>query len=213
MSKMALRSDWAIFSANSNDVDEQIVTALSNCFLNFTAPDGACVAASKLFELNAFEIDRELFKLAQELELSKITEDRIAADYLEELVFKPLEAARNLAASDVQAATQEYQSAIKHEEVGDINMVDLKAAATRLADRQINAIRADMNYRQRRQEVDAQSRRWQAEREDLEKRIELGKLMKDLYSFDAPANGRVEFFTAAGMFVEEGDPICRFIPD
>lgn len=212
MSKTALRSDWGIFSASSSDVGGQIIAALSNCFLNFSAPDGACAAGSRLFELNTFEIDRELFKLKQERELSRITEDRIAADYLEELVFRPLQAARNLAASDVQAAMEEYQGAIERNEIGDMTMIDVKAAETRLADRQINAIRADMNYRQRRQEVDAQSRRWQAEREDLDKRIELGKLMKELYSFDAPSDGQVEFFTAAGMFVEEGDPICRFLP-
>jgi hypothetical protein len=212
-SKAALRSDWAIFSGSSNDAEAQIITALSNCFLNFSTLDGACAAGSKLFELNTFEIDREIFKLRQEFELSEITEDRIAADYLEELVFRPLQAAKNLAASDVQAATEEYEGAIMRHEVGDLTIVDVKLAQARLAERQVNAVRADMNLQQRRQEVNAQARRWKAEREDLLKRIELGKLMKDLFSFNAPSNGQVEFFTAAGMFVEEGDPICRFIPN
>lgn len=166
-----------------------------------------------MFELNTFEIDREIFKLRQEFELSEITEDRIAADYLEELVFRPLQAAKNLAASDVQAATEEYEGAIMRHEVGDLTIVDVKLAQARLAERQVNAVRADMNLQQRRQEVNAQARRWKAERQDLLKRIELGKLMKDLFSFNAPSNGQVEFFTAAGMFVEEGDPICRFIPN
>jgi hypothetical protein len=202
-----LQSDLAIYSAKSLSANQQTIFALANCYLN------SCVAGrvdkgALVFSLNTFELDRESFKLAQQLALLKITEDRLDNAYLDELIFKPLDAAIELATSDASAAQAELVEMQERLKAGQVTRVDVVQAEVRLHERNVIIQKATLDRAQRGFETDLQKKRCSAQKDDLLKRLELNDQIREIHTFAMPFAGTVSLHTYAGAFLEKGDPIC-----
>jgi hypothetical protein len=120
----------------SLSVDRQTIFALDDCYLD-DCVSGTVEKGSLVFSLNTFELDRETFKLAQQLALLKITEDRLQQNYIDTLIFKPLDAAIELATSDAAAAEAELTDARDRFAAGEITRVELIQTEARLHERRV----------------------------------------------------------------------------
>lgn len=184
-----------------------MIFALRDCYIDELAT-GNSRTGSIVFRLNTFELDRETFKLAQELTLLKITEERLEQSYVEELVIAPLQAAVQLAESDAAAAEDEFRETEERHNAGQVTSVDVALAKARLAERRVIWEKSRIDLGQRSLELEVQRRKFEAEQDDLKQRIELNSQIRKVHQFSMPFEGYVEAHTYAGAFVEEGDPIC-----
>jgi chromosome segregation ATPase len=176
--------------------------------VDWLVSDGTVGSNEDVFRLNTFELDRETFKLLQELEFSKLTAARLEQQYVDELVFKPLNAAQILAKSDLDAAKEELEQTKDRLTAGEVTRVEVSRAMARLAERKANLGRSETNLAQRKLEIEQQTRRLIAEQTDLASRIRLNQLIRDIHVYRTQRAVSVETHTHEGAFVEEGDPIC-----
>jgi multidrug resistance efflux pump len=182
---------------------------MRDCYVDFTVADGEFLAGDVIFRLNAFELDRETFKLAVELQNARLSERRLSEAYIDRLVIRPLQAGVDFAGADLLAAENEWRLLKEQRDAGVISGVDLEIAATQVSERKSLLARSEADLTQRNIEIDGQRRRLLAEFKDLNERIILNSKIRGLHEFRLPSNGRVTMLAFEGGFVEEGDVICR----
>ncbi|MBP2563318.1 multidrug resistance efflux pump [Neorhizobium galegae] len=161
-----------------------------------------------MFFLNAFEIQRDTFKLSQELALLALTEKRLDAAYLDQLIFAPLKAAIELAESDRDAANEELQFIQMEVDAGAASKMDLDRATARLAEMEVAFYKAKTESIQKSIDVEAELRRLDADKKDLNERLKLNAAIADMFRYRAQIAGKVEYHSYPGAFVEKGDAIC-----
>jgi hypothetical protein len=192
----------------SNSPEVQIIFALRDCFIDRLINAGVAKAGATVFQLNTFEIDLESFRLAQERLLADIAAARLDPEYLDKLIYQPLEASIALAEGDEKAAAEELAQAKRGFEVGVATIVDVNDAQARFSERRGLILRPRIDLLQRQIDVEGQRRRFAAELKDLTERIVLNQGIREVNSFAAPRDCSVELHTYEGAFVEKGDPIC-----
>ncbi|MDX0648843.1 hypothetical protein GOD00_30850 [Sinorhizobium medicae] len=196
--------------AKSTSADRQTIFALRDCYLDELRV-GDALAGDAVFRLNSFEVDRSLFKLAQELAMLQLTEDRLGEQYINTLVLEPMRAAVELARSDISAAEEELRAEQARFEVGEATRADVLMAEGRLAGRRIILLKGEIDLGQRKVEIDTQRRRLSAAETDLSNRGQLNMKIRELYEYHMPFAGSIEPHSYGGAFVEEGDPICTIL--
>lgn len=201
-------SELAIYLAKSNTNDQQTIFAMQDCYLDELSDATDVAAGVQLFRLNALEIDRESVKLEQELEMSKLTEDRLDQTYLDNLIYAPLNAAIEMATTVVAAAQDELRMYRARLEVGAVTRTDAAQAEGRLAEKEILLSKTQSDKVQKDIEIQSQQRRFAADEKDLEERTQLNIKIRDLYIYKSQLAGKITYHTYRGGFLEKGDPIC-----
>jgi hypothetical protein len=199
-----------MYSAKSITDKQQTIFCLRNCYVNFLA-EGPARTDDLVFQLNTFELDRETFKLQQQQLLLKLTEDRLATEYVNKLIFEPLDTAVQVADGDLAAATMEFNAAQQQFKDGKITEAGLKAAEARVAERRIILEKAKIDREQKEVEINSQRRRVRAERQDLEERIMLDQKIREIHEYRMPFSGTIEVHSYSAAFLEKGDPICTIL--
>lgn len=204
----APRYDLATYSVRLNESNTETVFSLRDCYVDELVTPGKVAKNSVIFKLNTFELVRETFKLAQELELSKLAAARLGDDYLERLIFSPLRAAVTAAMKDVVAYTDLLEATRERFRVGELTITDVALAEAALEEASGRLAQSRINLNQRSLEIEGQKRRLIAEQTDLSERMYLNSLIGEVHLFRLSADANVEVHTFPGAFVEEGDPIC-----
>jgi hypothetical protein len=203
-----LPSELAIYSVKSLSTTSETIFALRDCYVDRLAESGKIVTGAMVFELNAFEIDRNTFRLARERTLTEITAARLEQGYLQKLVLGPLEAALQLASSDVQSSQQELKFVHDQFNVGMVLRSEVNLAEARLSEKSGSFLQTERDLAKAKLDIQTQTSRLKAEQADLDERMKLNHLIKDIHAYVASKPGSLECHTFAGAFVEEGDPIC-----
>jgi multidrug resistance efflux pump len=198
----------AIYSVKSNGEKQQTIFAMQDCYVDVLSKMAVVGLNEELFRLNALEVDRENFKLEQELEMNKLTEERLDKDYLDSLIYGPLNAAIEMATAVVEETQEELREYRERFQVGEVTRTDVAQAEGRLAEKQILLVKAKNDKMQKDIEIESQQRRFAAERQDLAERIDLNIKIRELYAYKSQFAGKVTYHTYQGAFIEKGDPIC-----
>jgi hypothetical protein len=204
----APRSASDIYSVRSNSASKENIFAMRDCYVDYINEAKYVEPDELLFSLNGFEIDRETYKLKQELLLSQITDRRLTEDYVRDFVFRPMEATIDVAQSDLEAAEVEVEYERRQLEIGEGLPGDLTRAEIALEEKRIIVDQAESDLIQRQIEIDGQRRRLAAEQEDYNQRLRLNGKIKEMHEFRVSRKCRVTWHTWQGAFVEEGDPMC-----
>lgn len=204
-----------MYLVKSNDPRAHTVIAMRDAYVDFNATSGHAVQDTLLFTLNNPELTIESFRLQQEQLLAEITADRLSKEYVEQLIFTPMQATIDFAAEDLKFAQEQTQmvKALIHR--GDLyeGGAAQQETVALVEGRRIILERAQADFIQRTIEIEGQRRRLNAEQADLVQRIQLDANIKKLHQYILPASGNVEFFTYSGAFVKENDSICSVLFD
>lgn len=198
----------AIYSVLSNSESSETIFAFRDCFVDEIVTDGPYSTQTTLFRLNSLALDREQFRLAQELVLTQLSEGRLDPDYVSNLILKPLDVAITSAEVSVVYGQHFYDFAKKRCEVGLAPITDVLNAEFMLSERKGTLLKAKLGKEQRMLELETQRSRLEAEKVDLKRRMDLLDLARVAHEYKARRAMRVTVHTFAGAFVEEGDPIC-----
>ncbi|MBP2572392.1 hypothetical protein D3C80_913360 [compost metagenome] len=211
MSKAALPSNLGMFFVNSSNSKEITINALRNAYVDEVTTAATCQKEEILFKLNVGELERDIFKLEQEMMLLELTEKRLTDEYLANFIFKPLDAAADFAKSNYEAATEEAEHLRIPYEQGIIPSWEYLAALDRKACAEVLALKATNDLAQRHIEIDGQKRQLQSQQADLARRIMVTRKIVSSYEYAAGHDANVISHTYAGAFVEEGDPILTLV--
>jgi len=136
-----------MYSPRSSEGAEQIL-AMRDCYVDMVASSGKAARGATLFRLNTFELDRQTYKLSQELLLSQITASRLDHQYLTELVYRPLEASVTLALEELKVENARLKANRDRFAVGEIHRSELAMAEAAVAKREINFRRCEIELSQ-----------------------------------------------------------------
>lgn len=205
----ALQLALATYSVESFELQNETIIAMRDSYVDFQSGDESPAVGELVFALNTFELEQETFRLAQELLVSQIAASRLDPEYLEKLIYEPMNAGIELADSDVAHAQLEEYLIRRMVDAGSATILEVAEAVAQVADRKVILETVQVQLLQRQIEIDGQTRRLRAEQRDLNERILLNAKIKELAEFRMPRPGRVEYQSFTGAFVEEGDAICR----
>ena len=209
MLRSTLPSDLAIYSVKSNSEKEQTIFALVDCYVDELADDSADLAAGSLvFRLNAFQHDRDRFKLQQQKAMTGIAAGRLEEDYISRLVVSPLTAGLEAARALERLGERQLQATLARFDAGEVTKTDVAQAQMFVEESRANRARAEVDLEQRKREIEFQRKRLAAENADIDKRIDLTNKIVAIHTYEMPSRGRVTAHTYRTAFVEEGDPIC-----
>ncbi|MBY5635913.1 hypothetical protein HFO39_14160 [Rhizobium leguminosarum] len=206
------RLRWATYSAQSKSENETTLYAATNSYLDDLFEADECEVDQILFRTNVAELERETFKLEQEIDFLELTERRLSKEYVDNFVFKALKAGRVVAAKNVSSALRELELFNAMFEDGAVTRIDVAAAEERVENAKILLAKADIDLLQRTIEIESQQRHLTAQRDDLVDRIKLNEQITTAYQFKAPWPGKIIRHSFKGAFVEEGDPILTLKP-
>lgn len=209
MSPKELLFELATYSVSSNSDESEIIYSLDSCFVEKLSSNNYVTSGELIFELNSFITDRELFKLNRKLELLDLTANRLDETYLQELVFRPLNASLEVARADVDSAEKELLAARDRFDVGEDTLTGVCRASLLLNGNKSRLRRAEIELKQKKIDIDKQRKNFQSEYDDINQRIFLLKKLKEAYSYTTEFDAKIEYYTFEGAFVEKGDPICR----
>jgi len=198
-----------MYSVKSSNASVHEIYAMRDCYIDAIAQGGDLNAGDIVFKLNTFEMDRETFKLAVELQNSQIAVKRLTQDYVDRLIVRPLTAGIEFAAADLVATKEELDHVTERYEIGVGTLAEVFIASAQHSERQSLLARSEADLTQRNIEIDGQRRRLEAEMQDLNDRIALNAKIRELHEFRMPARGNVTIIGYQGAFVEEGDLICQ----
>jgi hypothetical protein len=181
---------------------------MRNSYIDYVAPTRRLAKNAVVFKLNMFDLDRETFRLRQQLELSRLAAERLEEGYLNDFVFKPLQAGIDYAQQSLADSQDILKETNNWFNVGVLTRADVGRATADVFDKQSLLGRAQIDLIQRQIEVDGQKRRLSAQQTDINERIALNGKLSDISQYLMPADGTVEWHTYLGAFVEKADPIC-----
>lgn len=196
-----------MFFVKSSNSSETTIYALRDAYVDEVTTASTCSKDDVLFKLNVGEIERDIFKLEQELTLLELTEKRLSDEYLANYIFKPLDAAVDFAWSNYEAASEEAEHLRIPYEQGIIRREDYLAGLDRKACAEVLALKAKNDLAQRHIEIDGQKRQLQSQQVDLARRIAITRQIASSYEYASVHTASITLHTYAGAFVEEGDPI------
>ncbi len=206
------RSNWVTYSAQLTSETKTTLYAPTNCYLDALIEAEECAEGEVLFKTNVAELERETFKLEQELIFLELTERRLSKDYVDNFVFKALNSGRTVAAKNVTSAMNELELYNIMYTDGACTRIDVAAAEERVENAKILLSKAEIDLIQRSIEIESQQRQLIAQKVDLADRIALNIQIESAFQFKAPWPGKITRHTFAGAFVKEGDAILTLAP-
>ncbi|MGO6875411.1 hypothetical protein ACCS85_26760 [Rhizobium ruizarguesonis] len=203
---------WGTYSAQLKSETKTTLYAPTNSYLDALIEADECGGGEVLFQTNVAELERETFKLEQELIFLELTERRLSKDYVDNFVFKALNAGRTVAAKNVTSALKELELYGSMYIDGACSRIDVAAAEERVENAKILLSKAEIDLIQRTIEIESQQRQLIAQKNDLADRIALNIQIESAFQFKAPWAGKITRHSFAGAFVEEGDAILTLAP-
>jgi hypothetical protein len=206
----ATRGVAAPYAVRSEDRHLHSIVAMRDAYVDLLTPGGQQPSGKPVFRLNHFELELETFQLKQQQLLMQITADRLSEDYVNKLVYEPLQKAIDFATEDLRWAQLEKDSIDFDVDYGTQQRFSDEAQelVALVEERTILLERAQADLIQRKIEIDSQQRRLKAEQDDLKQRLDLDDQIRELHVYVLPAIGVVDFHTYDGAFVKEDDLIC-----